>query len=218
MLKERIPETDHGITGDEITQHYDMMLKHLRDEKVLGDKEILKHGIKTGFALEIGPGPGYLGLEWLKQTTNTRICGAEISEDMIKLANKNAEEYQLSDRTEYINCDAQKLPFPDETFDAVFTMRSLHEWKQPILVFNEIERVLKKEGQYYLGDLRRDMNRLTLKFLKSAQPDKKLDNGLMSSINASYTIKEITELVEKSNLNNYKINKKFLTLEIVGKK
>ena len=32
---------------------------------------------------EIGPGPGYLGLEWLKKTQGTHLTGVDISPGMI---------------------------------------------------------------------------------------------------------------------------------------
>ena len=60
--------------------------------------KIIKAGINKGLALEIGPGPGYLGLEWLKKTSETRLIGIEISTDMIKIATRNSKQYQLEDR------------------------------------------------------------------------------------------------------------------------
>lgn len=60
MKKERIPETNTGITGDILVQDYDEMQKKLRDRGLLETKEIVKAGIVEGCILEIGPGPGYL--------------------------------------------------------------------------------------------------------------------------------------------------------------
>jgi ubiquinone/menaquinone biosynthesis C-methylase UbiE len=111
-------------------------------------------------ALEIGPGPGYLGLEWLKKTEGTRLKGLEISPDMIAIAERNAAEYGLQDRVTYVKGDGQQMSFEDNTFDAVFTNGSLHEWSQPNEVFDEVYRVLKPTGRYLISDLRREMNPL----------------------------------------------------------
>lgn len=54
---------------------------------------VLKAGIMQGLALEVGLGPGYLGLEWLKKTEGTRLKALEISPDMITIAERNAKEY-----------------------------------------------------------------------------------------------------------------------------
>lgn len=158
MVKPRISETDHGITSEFDTQMYDAMMRNMRDKGWIETDLILKEEITSGLALEIGPGPGYLGLEWLKKTKGTQLEGLEISEDMIKVARNNASEYVLSDRVKYHQGDAQQLPFSDCAFDAVFTNGSLHEWSNPEAIFNEIGRVVKPGGKYLISDLRRDMN------------------------------------------------------------
>ena len=146
MVKQRIPERDHGITGEAEVAEYDTFQKYFRDKGILETDKIIKHGISYGTALEIGPGPGYLGLEWLKK--NTKLTGLEISEDMKKIALKNSEEYGMKNRVEYVISDAtQSFPSESGTFDAVFSYGSLHEWTDPIPVFNEIARVLKNRGE-----------------------------------------------------------------------
>ena len=52
-----------------------LMQKRLRDKIWIETKDIKKSGITKGIALEIGPGPGYLGLEWLKNTQGTTHLG-----------------------------------------------------------------------------------------------------------------------------------------------
>lgn len=161
MVKNRIPERNHGITGEAEVAEYDRFQKHLRDKGVLETDNTIKHGISYGTALEIGPGPGYLGLEWLKKTNNTKLTGLEISEDMKKLALKNSEEYGMENRVEYVIGNATKsFPFESATFDAVFSYGSLHEWTDPIPVFNEISRVLKTGGRLYISDLKPNINLL----------------------------------------------------------
>ncbi len=67
MVKRRIGETDSGITGEFNTQMYDSMMRNMRDKGWIETNLILKEGISSGLALEIGPGPGYLGLSGLKR-------------------------------------------------------------------------------------------------------------------------------------------------------
>ena len=138
MTKPRIPETDHGIQGEITVAQYDQMQRSLRDRGWIETPSLLKHNITKGLALEIGHGPGYLGLEWLKQTTGTRLVGLDISPDMKALAQRNAQAHGLADRTQYHlgNCD--QLPFDENAFDAVFTSGSLHEWANPCGAFDEI--------------------------------------------------------------------------------
>ncbi|AXV38340.1 MAG: hypothetical protein CIT01_09075 [Methanobacterium sp. BRmetb2] len=218
MVKSRIPETDNGIQGEFNVEIYDQMMSRLRDKGFMETDEIIKSGINKGFVLEIGPGPGYLGLEWLSKTQGTKLQGIEISRDMINMARRNSKEYELENRVEYVDCDAQDMPFDENMFDGVFSNGSLHEWSQPIKIFNEIHRVLKPGGRYFISDMKRDMNFLGKWFLKLNTKPKEMRAGLISSINAGYTVTEIVNILEKSNLKDFSINEVFIGFEITGKK
>ena len=165
MTRPRVVETDSGIQGEFNVANYDEMQRRLRDKGWIETKDIIKSGITKGCALEIGSGPGYLGLEWLKQTEGTTLKGLDISKDMLSIAERNAKEYGLSERVEYIHGRGDKIPFEDESFDSAFTNGSLHEWSNPEETFNEIWRVLKREGKFFISDLRRDMFFLVRWFL-----------------------------------------------------
>jgi ubiquinone/menaquinone biosynthesis C-methylase UbiE len=221
MLKQRIPERDHGITGEEEVSEYDKFQKYFRDKGILETDNIIKHGISYGTALEIGPGPGYLGLEWLKKTKNTKLTGLEISEDMKKLALKNAEDYGLKNRVEYVLSDAtETFPFENNNFDGVFSYGSLHEWTDPIPVFNEIARVLKAGGRFFISDLKRNTSFIMKSLMKMATKSsgyKKVDD-FIPSINASYLRKEILEILGKSDLNNFSVSEHPAGLRIKGTK
>jgi ubiquinone/menaquinone biosynthesis C-methylase UbiE len=216
MPRPRVPETDSGITGEFNVQLYDLMQRNLRDRGWMITNLLIREGIDSGIALEIGPGPGYLGLEWLKKTEGTILKGLEISEDMIAITRKNAMEYGLNGRAEYIKGDAQQMPFEDEYFDVVFTNGSLHEWANPEAILNEIARVLKPGGRYFISDMRRDMNILAKWFLYLICQPKSIRFGLISSINASYTLPEIENMLPKTRLQGWHARKSFIGIGITG--
>ena len=218
MVKPRIIETDQGITGEFDTKTYDEMMRRMRDRGWLETKMIIGAGLSSGLALEVGPGPGYLGLEWLKHTQGTALSGLDISEDMIAIAERNAKEYGLAERVRYIRGDARSMPFDDEHFDAVFSNGSLHEWAYPEEILNEIARVLKPGGRYCVSDLRRDMNPLIKWFLWFMTRPKEIRPGLITSINASYVIGEAEALLAKTKLQGWHVSKNPLGLVISGQK
>lgn len=218
MLKERIPETDHGIQGEFNVNMYDVMMRRMRDKGWITTPQILKAGITSGLALEIGPGPGYLGLEWLKKTEGTRLKGLDISPDMIKIAEKNAKEYGCEHRVEYVESDSKIMPFDDNTFDAVFTNGSLHEWAHPKDAFHEIYRVLKPSGKCCITDLRRDMNPFIKWFIKSMTKPVVMVSGLISSINAAYTRDEMYAILQDTPLRNAEVTQNLIGLCITGEK
>lgn len=218
MVKPRVVETDQGIQGEFNVETYDRMMRRMRDKGWLETHLILNAEIRSGLALEVGPGPGYLGLEWLKKTEGTTLKGLDISPDMIRIAQRNAEEYNLQGRVEYVESDGQEMPFEENTFDAVFTNGSLHEWSEPERIFNEIHRVLKRNGKYCISDLRRDMNPIVKWALKLMTKPKEIKPGLISSINASYTLDEIEESLKGTKLEGWKAKKNIMGLVITGEK
>lgn len=207
MVKPRIVETGKGIQEEWIADEYDRLMRKDRDKGILYTKDIIKSGIKDGSVLEIGPGPGYLGLEWLSKTENTTLTGIDISARMVSIAGKNANDYGFSaKKVKYIEGDAHELPFDDVSFNNVFSNATLHEFSEPLKVFNEISRVLKPGGRYYLSDLRRDMNPVIKYFMTKSTKSAELVSGLISSINAAYTKKEIEELMQQSYLKEYTVS------------
>ena len=47
--------------------------------------------------------------------------------------------------------DLRQLPFPDESFDAAVCIQTLEHVNEPMQVINEIGRVLKRNGRFYLS-------------------------------------------------------------------
>lgn len=218
MVKSRVVETEEGIQGEFDVQQYDQMMRRMRDKGWLETKEILNAGIVQGLALEVGPGPGYLGLEWLKNTQETSLKGLEISPEMISIGERNAREYGLELRVQYVKGDALEMLFDDDTFDAVFTNGSLHEWANPVKVFDEIHRVLKPGGKYCISDLRRDMNPLVKWFMKAVTKPKEIRPGLTSSLNAAYTVPELNAILRESRLQGGTAKQNLMGLVITGQK
>lgn len=219
MLKQREAETNNGIQDKLTVEVFNQFAKNMRDKGWNNVDSFIKCGITKGNVLEIGPGPGYVGLELLKREPQIiQLTGCEISGEMIKLASQNAAEYGLQDKVRYIQGNCMNMPFDDNTFDAVISNGSLHEWEDPVRVFNEIERVLKTGGLFCIADMRRDVNDiLKRKIYYSAKPEG-IRAGFLSSLNASYTVDELDGLLKKSSLTNHNIKKEIFGLYVSGKK
>jgi ubiquinone/menaquinone biosynthesis C-methylase UbiE len=218
MIKKRVIETNQGIQDKITVEIFDSFAKGMRDKGWNNVDSFIKAGITNGHVLEIGPGPGYVGLEWLKISTNTTLTGCEISPEMIKLAEKNTKEYGFEGRASYVEGNCMHMPFPDSSFDAAFSNGSLHEWEDPIKVFNEINRILKSEGHFCISDMRRDVNPLIKGLIYSATKPREIRPGFLTSLNASYTVDEMKHLLSQSDLKNAMVSKEFFGLCISGKK
>jgi len=216
MIKARVIETNEGIQNEITVETYDLFARSMRDKGWNGIAGMIASGIKGGDILEVGPGPGYVGLELANKLNPTSLTGCEISPAMIRFAEKNAAEYGISAR--YVQGNCMKMPFADESFDTVISNGSLHEWENPMLAFNEIYRVLRTGGRYCITDLRRDVHPFKKAMVYFSTQPKEMRPGLVTSLNAAYTVLEITELLSQSNLHAASVTSDFFGLCIAGQK
>lgn len=216
MIKTRVIETNEGIQNEITVEAFDLFARTMRDKGWNEVNKMIASGIKGGDVLEVGPGPGYVGLELAKKLNQTSLTGCEISPAMIRFAEKNAVEYGIPAR--YVQGNCMNMPFADKSFDTVISNGSLHEWENPIRAFNEIYRVLRTGGRYCITDLRRDVRPLKKAMVYLSTQPKEMRPGIVTSLNAAYTVSEITELLRQSNLQAALVTSNLFGLCIAGGK
>lgn len=98
--------------------------------------------------LELGCGTGVL---WLKNReripTGWRVALTDLSEGMLHAAQQ--ELRQVAHPFNYAVADAQAIPYPDGSFDAVFAHFMLYHVPDRSLALGEIRRVLRSGGRLY---------------------------------------------------------------------
>jgi len=92
--------------------------------------------------LEIASGSGGPAL-YLAKKFNCRITGLDINEEGIKTANQQALDSKIADAKFQLADVNQRLPFDDETFDAVMCMDSANHFRDRLGVLREWQRILK---------------------------------------------------------------------------
>jgi ubiquinone/menaquinone biosynthesis C-methylase UbiE len=97
-----------------------------------------------GDALEIGAGTGYFGLNLLQTGMIRRLTATDISAGMLETLTATAWRLALSVHT--VRTDAERLPFPDASFDFVFGHAVLHHLPDLPRAFAEFNRVLRPGG------------------------------------------------------------------------
>ena len=107
---------------------------------------------QQGVMLDLGTGPGYLPVEILKRSCDIKIIGVDLSRRLIQMARENAQLAGLSDRLSFELGNASRLRFNEGDFDMVLSTGMLHSLKQPVKVFQEIYRVLKKGAEAWIYD------------------------------------------------------------------
>lgn len=108
------------------------------------------NGISEGTCLDVGSGPGYVGLSIAKQTT-MKVCLYDMDPEALLIAEKNIQEAVLEDRVYVKHGNVEEIPYPNESFDLITSRGSLFFWEDKVKAINEIFRVLKIGGMAYLG-------------------------------------------------------------------
>ena len=82
----------------------------------------------------------------LCQTKASKIVGLDISPGMLEVGKQKVKNHQLNNRVSMILGDGEKLPFEDQSFDAItiaFGVRNFEDLNQGL---SEVFRVLKERG------------------------------------------------------------------------
>jgi ubiquinone/menaquinone biosynthesis C-methylase UbiE len=95
-------------------------------------------------ALEIGAGTGYFTLNLMLAGLVREAVATDISHGMLATLSDSARSHGLIVRT--VRTEAERLPFPDESFDLVFGHAILHHLPDLDASFAEFERVLRPGG------------------------------------------------------------------------
>ena len=106
-----------------------------------------------GKVLEVGSGPGRLGVRLAREAPGMTLTGVDISDAMVERAARRAAGAGLSERVRFEVGDVGALPFADQEFDGVVSTLSLHHWPDPASGLAEIYRVLKPGGEARIYDL-----------------------------------------------------------------
>lgn len=95
-----------------------------------------------GKVLEVGVGTGK-NIQYYPE--GIEVTAIDFSEKMLEIA--KAKSKQFGKIVDLRLMDAQKLEFPDETFDTIITTCVFCSVPDPVKGLKEIQRVLKKDGQ-----------------------------------------------------------------------
>ena len=103
-------------------------------------------GLSYDSLLDVGCGTGFL-IDQLTKRKAARYCGVDLSDEMIRVA--KGKEIRGA---QFLVGSADRLPYPDESFDIVTCSQSFHHYPYPEKAMQEAKRVLKPGGLYILSD------------------------------------------------------------------
>ena len=158
------------------------------------------YDLMDGIALDVGAGPGWLGME-LAKITNMKIVFLDIDQDALNTAKNNFEELDVDNEVDYILADVHELPMEDGSFDFIMSRGSVWFWKQPEKALKEIERIVKPGGVAIVGG---GLGRYLPPSMR-ARLQKSIRKGLKERMETRPDIEEFKKIVEKAGLSNYRV-------------
>lgn len=100
--------------------------------------------------LDVGCGIGGSSLD-LAQRFCAQVTGITLSPIQVKRAQERAKAFGLADQTQFLQADALALPFPDQSFDLVWSLESGEHMADKTLFLQECYRVLTPGGRLLMA-------------------------------------------------------------------
>ena len=153
----------HDAAADEYDHKWGIDFHDIGRQQVLGKVTKLLGSEPGPFerGLEIGAGTGYFAINLVRAgVIGSAVC-TDISPGMLSTLERNAQEAGVGDRVETEACDAEQLPFADESFDLVFGHAVLHHIPDLTRAFSEFNRVLRPGGTlFFAGEPSREGDKI----------------------------------------------------------
>ncbi len=126
----------------------DRMVWNMSDEEVTESHALPLSALPADFSgrlLEVPVGTGVLSMPVFRNMKNADITCLDYSEQMMESARKRAEEMHIPN-IHFVQGDVGKLPFEDESFDAVLSLNGFHAFPDKEAAWMETYRVMKPGG------------------------------------------------------------------------
>ncbi len=115
---------------------------------VIAEQVLAWSGIRDGFALDIGSGPGLLSIA-LAHKSNLSVIALDTDPAMSRIARETAAG--CAGRVAPVTGDVHCMPLRDNTASIIVSRGSVYFWEDRPQAFSEIERVLRPGGVAFVG-------------------------------------------------------------------
>jgi len=110
-----------------------------------GDR-VLEVGVGTGLSLPLYP-------------RDVRVTGIDVSREMLEKARRRVARRRLGHVDALLEMDAERMTFPEASFDKVVAMYVVSVVERPAKLLEELHRVCRPHGEIYLVNHVRSDNR-----------------------------------------------------------
>ncbi len=119
---------------------------------------------RPGTILDLATGTGDLAVALARAIPDAKVTGADLSESMIEIGRRKVAEHGLDDRITLMTADALKMPFADDTFDAMTIAFGVRNFEDLEAGYTEMCRVLRPGGLLVVLELTPPASRVVKPF------------------------------------------------------
>jgi len=118
---------------------------------VIASQIVDKTHVTQGECIDLGGGPGMLGISMAK-ITNLHITVYDLLKECVDLVSENSSKNGVSNRVDALQGMAECMDcFKDNSIDLVISRGSIFFWENVEKGISEVYRVLKPDGWAYIG-------------------------------------------------------------------
>jgi ubiquinone/menaquinone biosynthesis C-methylase UbiE len=164
------------------------------------------HAIKI---LDVGTGTARIPILMCQQRPQYLITGIDLAQSMLIIGQRNVEEAGLNQRIRLERVDSKRMPYPDLEFDMVVSNSLVHHLPYPLLLFQEIKRLVRPGGAILIRDLIRPENDTIVNSLVAkigGAYDAHQQQLFRDSLNAALTLSEVQDLIDRVGLEQVKLS------------
>ena len=135
---------------DDVAAEFDRLSERFNGPLVIRMLDMGRLG-GTDHVLDVGTGTGLVALRAGALAGNGRVIGIDHSSGMLQQASAKARQAGLDDVVGFQRMDAERLEFPDQSFDVVLSLYALFHIPDPLGALKEMHRVLRPGGRVVIG-------------------------------------------------------------------
>jgi ubiquinone/menaquinone biosynthesis C-methylase UbiE len=215
-LSERVPQAAPHDDIDQV-RFYDLGMRRSALMAYKRPSDRILANVREGMTdlVEVGFNTGLLSLHVAGKLPDLAVSGVEENQNLVDVAEDNltlAVWANSAGDVEFEMAKLNRLPFPDDSADIVFSFSSLHRWRRPVETLKECARICKPDGVVIIEDMNRHAEEGHITFI--LQFVKEGGDEFMRSLQAAYTRDEAAGLLREAGLADWQVVEEDLGLVI----
>ena len=195
------------ILEPELMEDIDQVIAYSKADFKSSNQLFLDHILKENVShisnlIDLGCGPADLTLELAVKLNVKNTWAVDGSKQMCELAQKAVINKKLENKVKIVHERIPDLSFNSEKIDMIVSKDLLHHIPDPIVFWDQIERLSQKDTKIYVMDLLRPESEKEARSIVenvSAHEADVLKTDFYNSLLAAFTMEEIKHQLEKTN-------------------